>query len=579
MCEGPFRRDLHLHWRPGVLPSLGRIAGTPSGDPTDPHGRPPHGRLVSIAALGYYWADFLIGSWVRVAPIRARSGLVVIERGWWDIAVDPRRYRLRVPSELVRFLGHLLPRPDLVLVLSAPEEVLSQRKGEISAVEARRQTEAWKDALPRRVDRAEVDASDSIDAVAAASRDAIFERLSSRAMRRLGAGWTGVPPGSSRRWLFPRGPRNAAVAGLSIYQPVTPQGRIGWEIARLGARVGAFRILPSADAPPRAVRESIAPFVPARAILATMRANHPGRHVVAVIDERGRTIAIAKVAEDDEGRARLRSEAESLARLGPCITGPVRAPGLIAHDDGLLVLEAAAWHPRWRPWVLPVEVARASGELYRRTASPDGAHGAAHGDLAPWNVLRTDTGWTLVDWESASDDAPPFTDVLHYLVQAHALLGRPSRSDLIASVRTGRGSDGAAIRVYGLAAGVAAGVAFDVLRDYLERTIPALDPETRDGRRGIRARRSLLAAIAGRRRRPSVDEPGQASPPAGGARPDPARTERRSPTRVGYWPFAAAHADRAPSSDVRREIPSAIARGVRSHISAAPSAVNSRPRH
>ncbi len=227
-----------------------------------------------------------------------------------------------------------------------------------------------------------------------------------------------------------------------------------------------------------------------------MRANHPRRHVVAVIDEHGRTHAIAKVAADDEGRSRLRAEATSLMRLGSCLSPPVHAPRLIAQGDGVLVLEAVQWRPRRRPWVLPIHVARACGELFRQTASSGGERGAAHGDLAPWNVLLTDDGWTLVDWESASDDAPPFTDVLHYLVQAHALLGRPSRRDLIASVATGRGSGGAAIRVYGLAAGVSAGIAFDVFHEYLERTLPTLDPHTRDGRRGIRARRSLLRAIA-----------------------------------------------------------------------------------
>jgi aminoglycoside phosphotransferase (APT) family kinase protein len=142
-------------------------------------------------------------------------------------------------------------------------------------------------------------------------------------------------------------------------------------------------------------------------------------------------------------------------------------------------------------------VARACGLLYRRTASADGSRGAAHGDLAPWNVLRTDTGWTLVDWEDASEDAPPFTDVLHYLVQAYALLRRPTRRDLLASVRTGRGTAGAAIRVYALAAGVAAGVAFGELRSYLKWSLPVLDPHTRDGRRGIRARHALLAAMEG----------------------------------------------------------------------------------
>ena len=494
VCEGPFRRHVHLHWRPGVLPSLGHIAATSRGDPTDPHGRPPHGSVLSIAVLGYYWIDFFLGGWLRIMPTRSRSGLVVIERGWWDIAVDPRRYRMRVSPSLVRLLGHLLPRPDLVLVLDAPEEIVAERKSEISDEEARRQSDAWRSALPSRVDRTYVDATASTDEVAVEARDAIFDRLSGRAAQRLGAGWTAMPPGP-HRWLFPRGPRAAAATGLSIYQPVTGRGRVGWELARFAARAGAFRLAPRAEAPPRSVREKVAPYVPPRSTLATMRANHPRRHVVSVIDEQGRPRAIAKVALDDEGRANLRAEAASLMRLGPCVSPPVRAPGLIAQGNGVLVLEAVPWRPRTRPWVLPVDVARASGELFRRTASSDGERGGAHGDLAPWNVLLTDGGWTLVDWENASDDAPPFTDVLHYLVQAHALLGRPSQRDLIGSVATGRGSGGAAIRVYGLAAGVSAGVAFDVFREYLERTLSTLDPNTRDGRRGIRARRSLLAAI------------------------------------------------------------------------------------
>jgi hypothetical protein len=493
VCAGPFRRSLHLHWRPGVLPSLGRLAGSDAPEPTNPHGKSLHGRIISIAALGYYWADFLIGSWIRLAPTRVRSGLVVMERGWWDIAVDPTRYRMQVPAQLVRLLGHLLPRPDLVLVLTAPEHVVSERKRELAPEEIRRQTDAWKVALPRRFERTELDGSASIDDVAARARDEIFARLSRRAVRRLGAGWTAIPP--SHRWLFPRGPRAATGAALSIYQPVTRRGRVGWGAARLAARAGAFRLLPRGDAPPARVREAIARFVPRGATLAMMKANHPGRHVVAIVDQYGRTSAIAKVADDDEGRERLRAEAESLDRLAPYISPPVTVPRVIAHEQGVLVLESVAWRPRPVPSMLPIDVARACGLLYRRTASADGSGGAAHGDLAPWNVLRTETGWTLVDWEDASEGAPPFTDVLHYLVQAHALLRRPTRRDLLASVRTGRGTDGAAIRVYALAAGVAAGVAFGELRAYLERTLPTLDPDTRDGRRGIRARRALLAAM------------------------------------------------------------------------------------
>jgi hypothetical protein len=496
-CAGPFRRSLHIHWRPGVLPSLGTIVGMPAGDQTDPHGRPAHGAWVSSAALVYYWMDFLLGSWLRVLPIRARSGLVVVERGWWDIAVDPRRYRLQVSPRMVAALGRLLPSPDLVLTLEAPVEILSERNGgELPAPEAQRQMDAWRRIVPRHIPQAFLNVSQSIDEAGASARDVVFERLSARTMPRLGAGWIGLPPTSSPRWILPRGPRRAAVTGPSIYQPVTVPGRIGWELARIAASLGAFRLIPRSQPPSRVVREALASHIPGRATLAATQANHPGRYVVAVITESGETTAIAKVASDKEGRERLRAEADALARLGQCLPLPVRAPTVIAREDGLLLLEAAAWRPRRRPWVLPIAVAQACGELFRRTASDEGSRGAAHGDLAPWNLLRTEGGWTVVDWEDARDDAPPFFDVFHYLVQAHALLRHPSRKELILGLSTGDGWVGATLRAYGAAAGVLPSRAVDLFPQYLKATVVTLDALTRDGRRGIAARRSLLAALA-----------------------------------------------------------------------------------
>jgi thymidylate kinase len=495
VCQGPFRRILHIHWRPGLLPRLGTIVGRAAGDATDPHGRPAHGMWLSSAALVYYWMDFLLGSWLRVLPVRARGGLVVVERGWWDIAVDPRRYSMRVSPRVVAALGRLLPTPDLVLTLEAPVETLSERKGELPAAEAQRQMEAWRRIVPRRIPQAVLDVSESIDDAAASAREIVFELLSARALRRLGAGWIGLPHTLSPRWILPRGPRRAAVAGPSIYQPVTVQGRIGWELARTAASMGAFRFMPRSDPPPRVVREALASHIPARATLAATRANHPGRYIVAVITEGGETAAIAKVASNEEGRERLHAEAEALSRFGPCLGSSVRAPTVIAKEDGLLLLEPAAWRPRRRPWVLPIEVAQACGELFRCAASGEGSKGGAHGDLAPWNLLRTEAGWMVVDWEDARDDAPPFLDVFHYLVQAHALLGHPSGQQLLRGLSTGDGWIGSALRAYGTSARVPPFKAVDLFPQYLEATVVALDARTRDGRRGIAARRSLLAAL------------------------------------------------------------------------------------
>ena len=41
--------------------------------------------------------------------------------------------------------------------------------------------------------------------------------------------------------------------------------------------------------------------------------------------------------------------------------------------------------------------------------------GFAHGDFAPWNLLRADDAWVAVDWESSEQEAPPFYDLFHFL--------------------------------------------------------------------------------------------------------------------------------------------------------------------
>ena len=102
----------------------------------------------------------------------------------------------------------------------------------------------------------------------------------------------------------------------------------------------------------------------------------------------------------------------------------------------------------------------------------------------------------VVDWEDARHDAPPFFDVFHYIVQAHALLGHPSRKELLQGLSTGDGWVGSAVRVYGTAARVPLSEAVELFPQYLQSTLTTLDARTRDGRRGITARRSLLAALA-----------------------------------------------------------------------------------
>jgi hypothetical protein len=136
--------------------------------------------LISLALLTYDWVDFLLGSWMRILPWRARGALIVMERGWFDIAVDPRRYRLAVSSGLVEWLGRLLPGPDLVIILRADPDVLRIRKAELPDEESLRQTKRWDEIrFSRGTRRLPLDASESLDGVVQKATDALL-RYSSR---------------------------------------------------------------------------------------------------------------------------------------------------------------------------------------------------------------------------------------------------------------------------------------------------------------------------------------------------------------------------------------------------------------
>ena len=148
-----------------------------------------------------------------------------------------------------------------------------------------------------------------------------------------------------------------------------------------------------------------------------------------------------------------------------------------------------------RPWILPTEVAEGLGRLHPSSdANTPAGTGPGHGDLAPWNLLRTADGWCIVDWEDASDDAPAFEDPLHYLVQAHALLGRPSRADLIVGMRGG-GSIGSVLHAYADAADLDRRRLPEAFLSYLERSLESIRPDRPDRRRGIAARNLLLAEL------------------------------------------------------------------------------------
>jgi thymidylate kinase len=156
---------MHLHHRFRVLPHRQNSAV----DVTRPQEQRPYSPWQSWVKSVYLFVDYQLGWQLRVRPFVKRGGWVILERGWWDIAIDQRRYRLRSSGWFLRNLGRLVPRPDLVIVLTTSAHTLVSRKAELSPSELERQLGEWTTVLPDNVSRDFLDAGQSSTEVVASA--------------------------------------------------------------------------------------------------------------------------------------------------------------------------------------------------------------------------------------------------------------------------------------------------------------------------------------------------------------------------------------------------------------------------
>jgi thymidylate kinase len=133
-----FSSVVQFHFRP----MFGRREDRPPV--LDPHAQTPRSLLISSVKLIYWLLDCWYGYFIAIRPARRRSGLVIFDRYYPDILVDPARYRLPASSlRIASWLAALAPRPDLYVLLDAPAEVVQRRKHEVSLPESQRQRLAY----------------------------------------------------------------------------------------------------------------------------------------------------------------------------------------------------------------------------------------------------------------------------------------------------------------------------------------------------------------------------------------------------------------------------------------------------
>ena len=184
--SSPFRWTKRYRFRPPQMDKAGTKPGSGAASGFNPHALPSKGPAYSVAKLGFWLADFLLlGYCVEIFPRLTRLSLLLFDRYYQDLLVDPRRYHYGGPMWLARLAGRFVPQPHLVFLLDAPPEVLRSRKQELPLEEVARQREAYKELVGALPNGHIVDTSRPLDEAVAEVERIVLDYMAERTARRL----------------------------------------------------------------------------------------------------------------------------------------------------------------------------------------------------------------------------------------------------------------------------------------------------------------------------------------------------------------------------------------------------------
>jgi thymidylate kinase len=152
------RIALMRHLKPGVA-AIRRRHGRAAA--VDPHGQQKRSAFLSLAKI----VIWLMEEWFANLFQDKKQALLICDRYYHDLLVDPIRYRYGGPRWAARLIGKLMPQPALWILLDAPAEVLQARKQEVSPDETERQRHAYLAFVREQRQHKIVDASQPLDAV------------------------------------------------------------------------------------------------------------------------------------------------------------------------------------------------------------------------------------------------------------------------------------------------------------------------------------------------------------------------------------------------------------------------------
>lgn len=111
---------------------------------TTPHKFPPRNIFLSIAKLIYLVFLYNYGSLRYVLSAYIKSTLIIFDRYYDDILIDPIRYRNNTPQYIIKILGKfIIYKPQIWIILDAPTSVIQNRKSEVTPEETEKQRKGY----------------------------------------------------------------------------------------------------------------------------------------------------------------------------------------------------------------------------------------------------------------------------------------------------------------------------------------------------------------------------------------------------------------------------------------------------
>ena len=133
----PMNPPMLFHFRPTLLPNLGEAAHKAGvvkevdRNFDDPHRAKKKGVLNSLIRFAYYCADYVLGYFIRILPLRQRKRIVFFDRYFTDVIVDSERSSIFLNFKFIAFLRHFIPKCKYNFLFYVKPETIRSRKQEL----------------------------------------------------------------------------------------------------------------------------------------------------------------------------------------------------------------------------------------------------------------------------------------------------------------------------------------------------------------------------------------------------------------------------------------------------------------